>query len=91
MTILVPGTSETTIGAANPAHPVDVERLPLVLTIEEAAGVLRISRGSAYEAARRGELPTVRVGRSLRVPRARLLELLGEPTPTPDEPSNEDA
>ena len=51
--------------------------LPIVLTIEEAAGVLRIGRTAAYEAARRGDLPVVRVGRSLRVPRHRLEAMLG--------------
>ena len=49
-----------------------------VLTVEEAAAVLRISRQSAYAAARAGELPTVKIGRRLLVPRARLLALLGE-------------
>lgn len=47
-----------------------------VLTIEEAARVLRISRQSAYEAARRGEIPTVRIGRRLLVPKRRLERLL---------------
>lgn len=47
-----------------------------VLTIEEAATMLRISRQSAYEAARRGEIPTVRIGRRLLVPRRRLERLL---------------
>jgi excisionase family DNA binding protein len=51
--------------------------LPPVLTVEEAATVLRISRGSAYEAVRTGELPHVRIGRSIRVPRAALLALIG--------------
>ena len=41
--------------------------------------MLRISRGLAYEAARRGELPTIRLGRRLLVPTARLLELVGAP------------
>ncbi|HEU0130564.1 MAG TPA: helix-turn-helix domain-containing protein [Mycobacteriales bacterium] len=41
--------------------------------MEEAARFLRISRGLAYAGARRGDLPTVRVGRRLLVPRGRLL------------------
>ena len=49
-----------------------------VLTIEEAGQLLRISRQSAYQAARTGELPTIRIGRRLLVPRQRLLALLGE-------------
>jgi excisionase family DNA binding protein len=70
-----------------PARPLDLSALPAALTIEEAASVLRISRGSAYEAARCGQLPAIRVGRTLRVPRARLLELLGEPAATPENAS----
>ena len=50
---------------------------PLVINVEDAARLLGISRGLAYEAARRGELPTIRLGRRLLVPRARLLELVG--------------
>jgi excisionase family DNA binding protein len=52
---------------------------PTVLTVEEAGRLLRISRQSAYQAARSGELPTIRIGRRLLVPRAKLAELLGEP------------
>jgi excisionase family DNA binding protein len=48
------------------------------LTVEEAARVLGISRSSAYEAARRGELPIVRIGRRYVVPRAALERLLDQ-------------
>jgi len=51
--------------------------LPDVLTVEEAGKVLRIGRGAAYEAARRGDLPAVRIGRSLRIPRRALEAMLG--------------
>lgn len=57
--------------------------LPEVLTVEEAARVLRISRGAAYELARvwretngREGLPVFTLGRTLRVPRAGLERLL---------------
>lgn len=50
---------------------------PLTISVGDAAKLLGVSRGLAYEAARRGELPTVRLGRRLLVPRARLLELVG--------------
>jgi excisionase family DNA binding protein len=56
-----------------------VNREPLTITVEDAARLLGISRGLAYEAARRGELPTIRIGRRLLVPRARLLELVETP------------
>ena len=47
------------------------------VTVEEAAQMLGISRSSAYECVRRGELRAVRLGRRLVVPRAGLEALLG--------------
>ena len=49
-----------------------------VMSIEEAAEILHLSRGSAYQAAATGELPTIRIGKRLLVPRARLEAMLGE-------------
>ncbi len=48
----------------------------LVLTVEEAAGMLRISRGLAYEMVRLGRLPSIRLGRRLLVPRPALERML---------------
>lgn len=45
-------------------------------TIQEAAALLKIGRNSAYEAARRGEIPTLRIGKRLLVPRAAFDRLL---------------
>ena len=42
--------------------------LPRVLTVDETARALRISRTSAYEAVRTGEIPSVRIGRRILVP-----------------------
>ena len=47
--------------------------------MEEAAKYLRISRSLAYEAARRGELPVIRIGRRLLVSRSRLDEIIRAP------------
>jgi excisionase family DNA binding protein len=47
-----------------------------VVTLSEAAAILRISRGSAYEAAKRKEIPTIRIGRRLLVPAAALERML---------------
>lgn len=52
----------------------------LTVGIEEAARILGYSRNTAYAAAKRGELPTIRLGRKLRVPRAALLRMLNAPT-----------
>ena len=53
-----------------------------VLTVEDAGKLLSLSRGSAYEAARRGEIPTIRIGRRLLVPRSRLMRMIdGEREP----------
>ena len=56
---------------------------PEVLTVEEAAAVLRIGRGAAYALARRYRatggregLPVIELGRNLRVPRVGLVRLL---------------
>jgi excisionase family DNA binding protein len=53
------------------------------LTVEEAARVLGISRSSAYEAVRRGELPVVKLGRRYLLPKAALERFLIEALPTP--------
>lgn len=55
-----------------------------VLTIDEAAAILRISRNAAYAAAREWRatggktgIPCIEIGRTLRVPRTELDRLLG--------------
>ena len=49
----------------------------LVLSVAEAGELLGLSRAFAYELVARGELPVVRFGRRIVVPKAALLELLG--------------
>ena len=48
----------------------------LVVTVSEAAELLGISRGLAYELARAGQMPSLRLGRRLVVPRAALVTWL---------------
>jgi excisionase family DNA binding protein len=48
----------------------------LVVSVEEAAVVLGISRGLAYELVRQGVIPSIRLGRRLVVPRRRLVALV---------------
>jgi excisionase family DNA binding protein len=52
--------------------------LKLTLTVAEAARALGIGRNTAYAAAQRGDIPTIRVGRRILVPRAGLERLLCE-------------
>lgn len=61
----------------------------LTLTVEEAAEVLGIGRTLAYESVQRGDLPTVRIGRRLLVPRAAIATLLsGTAAPGISEPDD---
>lgn len=58
---------------------VELRALPSMLTVSQAASLLQISRSSAYKAVQSGEWPTrvVRVGRTVRIPTAEVLRLLG--------------
>jgi excisionase family DNA binding protein len=58
-----------------PCGGIDPEQLPLFMTVDQAADVLGIGRSAAYDAIRYGQLPAVRFGRRLRVPKAALLTL----------------
>ncbi len=52
-----------------------------VLTVQEAADYLRISRGLAFAAVRDGSLPSVRIGRRILIPRRQLEALLDGAAP----------
>jgi len=57
----------------------------LTLTVPEAGKrYFGLSRGASYEAAARGELPTVRIGRLLRVPVRALEKILDSAGAEPD-------
>lgn len=57
--------------------PLDELAGKATITIEQTAKLLGLGRRAAYVAARRGELPTRRLGRPLLVPVPALLESLG--------------
>lgn len=65
-------TVETEHGGASP-----------VMTVDEAAAYLRISRGLAFAAVRDGTLPSVRIGRRILVPRRQPEALLDGGPPPP--------
>ncbi len=53
----------------------------LTLTVDEAARCLGIGRNLAYEAIAKGEIPVVKVGKRLLVPKAALETLLAAGQP----------
>jgi len=50
----------------------------LVLSVKEARGRLGLSRGLMYEALRTGQIPSIRIGRRILIPRVALERLLDE-------------
>ena len=58
--------------------PLSATKDRLVYTVSEAGELLGISRAFAYELVARGELPVIRLGRRLLVPKVALLELVGQ-------------
>ena len=58
-----------------------VAEWPSLLRPDEAAALIDVSKGLIYEMARRGQLPSVRLGRLLRIPREALAAMAGRLTP----------
>jgi excisionase family DNA binding protein len=56
---------------------------PRVVTVDEAAKILRLGRQSVYEAVHRREIPALRIGRRLVIPLAALDRLLAGETGQP--------
>ena len=47
----------------------DITSLRLPYTVKEYARMWRLSQNAVYEGVRRGEIPAVRMGRAIRIPR----------------------
>ena len=58
----------------------------LTYCVEEAATVLGISRAFAYEAVQREDIPHLRIGRRILIPRSALQRLVDSPSLTSAEP-----
>jgi excisionase family DNA binding protein len=67
--------SQAAAATEDPASLITGQRL--ALTVGEAGALLGISRALAYELVARGDLPSIRLGRRLVVPKVALLEMLG--------------
>ena len=73
------------MGDANKKAPVQALMEDPTVTVEEFAGLLGLSRNGAYNAVRDGKIPSIRIGRSIRVPCAPLRKMLGIEEPKRDE------
>jgi excisionase family DNA binding protein len=49
---------------------------PLVYKVEQVSEMLNLGLNQVYEGIRRGEIPSVKVGRRILVPRRKLLDML---------------
>ena len=55
---------------------------PKTISVPEAGRWLGLKRNAAYEAAHRGDIPVIRIGKLLRVPVVALERMLEEARPT---------
>ena len=56
-----------------------MDEKPKTMSVPEAGRMyFELSRNGSYEAARRGEIPVIRIGKKLRVPICRLEKMLEE-------------
>ena len=55
----------------------DVNTFPNILTVPEVAKYLRIGRTTAYALVKNGEIPSLKIGRQIRVFRDDLLNYVG--------------
>jgi excisionase family DNA binding protein len=52
----------------------------LVYDVPEAGALLGLTRNGSYEAARRGDIPTIRIGGLIKVPKAAFHRMLDAPS-----------
>ncbi len=68
--------------------PVDT---PLLVAVPDAARLLGIGTTFAWELVRAGDIPSVKLGRRVLVPRSALERLAGAPAPAPAQEAAEDS
>jgi excisionase family DNA binding protein len=56
---------------------VRLKDMPDAMNVQQVGQVLGISTNGTYEAIRRGEIPSTRIGRRIIIPRAAIERLLG--------------
>lgn len=63
----------------NKKFSITSESLPVVLSVQQLAEVLQIGRNAAYQLVNTGQIRSIRIGRTIRIPQAALLEYLNNP------------
>lgn len=54
----------------------NLDNVPLVISVSELAQILRISRNTAYEIVRSGQIQSVRTGTQIRIPKKEIEKYL---------------
>jgi excisionase family DNA binding protein len=52
---------------------------PVTYTVDETAMLLRIGRNQAYDGVKTGEIPSIKIGKRILVPRIALEQMLAKP------------
>ncbi len=69
--------NDTPTNSQDPAPPTALAELPLVMTVDEVASLLRVNRKTIYDMVARKQLPgVIYVGRKLRISRRAVLQWL---------------
>ena len=76
-----------TVVDGNPRGPKPGTQQPMLLTVAEAARLLRISRNLCYELIAQGRLPHLRLGRRILVPRYGLEQWIARESSLPNGPA----
>jgi len=57
---------------------IDSQITPKVYTVREVQRLLNLGRSSVYEAITRGDIPTIRIGKRLLIPRVAIDQILAK-------------
>lgn len=58
--------------------PITPDNLPVVLSVQQLADVLQIGRNSAYDLVKSGQICSIRIGRTIRIPQSALFDYLNQ-------------
>ncbi len=58
--------------------PITPDNLPVVLSVQQLAEVLQIGRNSAYDLVKSGQIRSIRIGRTIRIPQSALFDYLNQ-------------